>query len=494
MTYLDYVIQGISEGIEWIFGNWLYINIFLAVVMVFFQRNEPEGVWAWLLLLYFIPIVGFVLYMVLHQDFKKRHMFLVKEIEDGMNVSAHRKSSKALSERYFYITDPEMIQYNHLVRYNQETGAAVYTEDNHVEIISDGRIMFGRLLEEIDKAQHFIHMEYYIIQDDVVFDEIKKHLYMKVKAGVEVRILYDALGSRSMVKTRWQELEEHGIKTGNFFPARLQSFHIRINYRNHRKIVVIDNRVGFVGGYNIGREYISLDKKFGYWRDTHLLLNGSAVIALAIRFALDWNYAVKENLFLRGAFFEEHASGVKGNTGVQIITSGPDSREAQIRNTYVALIHGAKKHIMIQTPYFIPDQTVMSALEIAVRSGVNVYLMIPCKPDHPFVYWATYSYMGDLLQRGARCYIYKEGFLHAKGIIVDGEVASYGTANMDIRSFKLNFEVNAVIYDRKAAQELERLFLCDLVRCEEITWDAYRRRSFSIRLKEQVFRLLSPVL
>lgn len=489
---MENIISVIGEGFRWGLDNWFYINILLAVVLVFFQRNEPEGVWAWLLLLYFIPIVGFVLYLLLHQDFHKKHMFYVKEIEDDLNYSMNRQSGN-LPDTHFCITDSDMIQYNQLICYNQEAGAAIYTEDNTVEILSDGRVMFGRLLDEIDRAQQFIHMEYYIIQDDVMFDEIKKHLYAKVKLGVEVRILYDALGSRSMSVKKWKELEENGVKIGDFFPAKFGWLHIRVNYHNHRKIVVIDNRVGFVGGYNIGREYISLDKRFGYWRDTHLMLTGSSVLSLGIRFALDWNYAVKENLFLRGAFFKQ-SNRIQGNTGIQIITSGPDSKEPQIRNTYTAMIHGAEKRIDIQTPYFIPDQTVMSALEIAVRSGVEVRLMIPCKPDHPFVYWATYSYMGELLEKGARCFIYEGGFLHAKGIVADNEVVCYGTANMDRRSFKLNFEVNAVIYDKTIAQEMERLFEMDLLCCEEITIEKYNKRSFFIRFKEQLFRLLAPVL
>lgn len=490
---MEHVIYGIGAGFQWLLDNWFYINILLAVIMVFFQRNDPEGVWAWLLLLYFIPIVGFVLYLILHQDFNKKHMFYVKELEDELNATIHR-SSRGEPPIRFSIADPDMEQYNRLIRYNQEAGAAVYTEDNTVEILTDGRTVFGRILEEIDRAEHFIHMEYYIIQDDVMFDEIKKHLYAKAKAGVEVRILYDALGCRSMSRRKWKELNDNGIKTGDFFPAKLQWLHVRINYHNHRKIIVIDNRIGFVGGYNIGREYISLDKRFGYWRDTHMALTGSSVVALNLRFALDWNYATKENLFLKSDYFQEHYPPVRGNTGVQIITSGPDSREAQIRNTYVAMIHGAKKRILIQTPYFIPDQTVMSALEIALRSGVEVKLMIPCKPDHPFVYWATYSYMGDLLEKGARCYTYSDGFLHAKGLVADGEVACYGTANMDIRSFKLNFEVNAVIYDRRIAGEMEETFERDVLQCKEVTWAAYIRRGPVIRIKEQISRLLSPVL
>ena len=183
---------------------------------------------------------------------------------------------------------------------------------------------------------------------------------------MEVRILYDSMGCRSMRRSDWKWLEQHGIKTGDFFPASLKWLHVRVNYRNHRKIVVIDGKVGFIGGYNIGREYISLDEKFGYWRDTHLVLYGSAVNALQVRFALDWNYATKENLFLQQKYFQDHPEQWKGKTGIQIITSGPDSKFQQIRDNYVSLMHKAKKRIYVQTPYFIPDETILSALIIAV--------------------------------------------------------------------------------------------------------------------------------
>lgn len=275
-----------------------------------------------------------------------------------------------------------------------------------------------------------------------------------------------------------------------------------MNYRNHRKIVVIDNKVGYVGGFNIGREYISRDPKFGYWRDTHLKLTGGSVLSLQIRFALDWNYAAGENLFKDMRYFETGADLFRLDQvdpgihplGIQIIASGPDAVSRQIRDNYIRLFAKARDHIYIQTPYFVPDDAVLSALQIAARSGVDVRLMIPCKPDHPFVYWATYSYVGDLLSAGARCYTYENGFLHAKGVMTDGRVCSYGTANMDIRSFELNFEVNAVIYDEETTKELENIFIEDLKLCKEITREGYASRDLWIRVKEQCSRLLSPLL
>ena len=260
---------------------------------------------------------------------------------------------------------------------------------------------------------------------------------------------------------------------------------------------MIDGHVGYVGGFNIGREYLGRDPKFGYWRDTHLKLTGDAVISLQIRFALDWNYAAKENLFRDSRYFADNRvprEQFYDPLGIQIITSGPDSQQRQIRDNYLQLIHRARHHIYIQTPYFVPDDAVLSALKIAAESGIDVRLMIPCKPDHPFVYWATYSYVGEMVAAGARCYTYENGFLHAKGLMVDSRVSCYGTANMDIRSFELNFEVNATIFDEESTERLEEIFLEDLTRCREVTKEVYEARGLWVRIREQGSRLLSPLL
>ncbi len=488
------IVEVMTAILHWILDNLYIINIVFAIAVVFFQRKSPKEVWAWLLLMYFIPIVGFILYMVVNQDMYKRHMFQIKEIEDKLNASIRKLEERIQKEKRKLLPD-ELKEYANLVHYNMDTTGSVYSDDNTVEIYTDGNAKFDRLIEEIDKAEKFIHIEYYIIKKDELFARIREHLIEKVKQGVEVRILYDSMGCRTMWKKDWKELNRYGIKTGDFFPAALKWLHVRINYRNHRKIVVIDNKVGFVGGFNVGREYISLDPKFGYWRDTHLILHGSSVADLEMRFALDWNYATKENLFLNGEkYFAKNESVSQGNKGMQIITSGPDSKYPQIRDTYLSMMHKARKRIYIQTPYFIPDEPILTALKFAARAGIDVRLMIPCKPDHPFVYWATYSYMGELLEAGAKCYTYENGFIHAKGITVDGKVTCYGTANMDIRSFALNFEVNAVIYDMETARDMEQIFEKDMEHCKEVTWNEYSHRNLWVRIKEQVSRLLSPIM
>ena len=456
------------------------------------QRKEPKSAWAWLLVLNALPGVGFLLYLLAGTDMHKRRMFQIKGIEDQVS-DAVRRQEYTVRSRILERKNPELSGFSDLVYFNLESGGAVLTGDNEVKIFTDGNDKFDALIEDIRNAKHYVFLQYYIIKDDVLFSRIREVLLEKAAQGVEIKILYDAMGCRSVHKKMWKELERSGIDTAVFFPALLGPLHLRVNYRNHRKIAIIDGTIGYVGGFNIGKEYIGLDPKFGHWRDTHLRIRGSAVTALAIRYIQDWDYAARENLFSRPEYlvYPEEACG---DTQIQIISSGPDSSLQVIRDNYLRLIHKAKKRIFVQTPYFIPDESILTALKMAVLSGVEVNLMIPCKPDHPFVYWATYSYMGELVMAGANCYTYDNGFLHVKGVSIDGEACCFGTANMDIRSFSLNFEVNAMIYDEETAREMERIFREDLKLCTRITKDMYQGRSLWIRFKEQICRLLSPVL
>jgi len=470
-----------------------YISIIFAVIIVFFQRKDPKTVWTWLLLLYFIPIAGFILYLLIGTDMHKRKIFKTKAVRDRFNKVVQRQEQAIRSKELEYIV-PEITGYSDLVMYNLETMGAVLTNDNDLDIFTDGNDKFEALLEDIRNAKHFIHIQYYIIKNDVVFERIRTELVRKVSEGVEVRILFDAMGCRFVSGRLWKDMEKAGIKTAEFFPAFLGKLHLRMNYRNHRKIVVIDNEIGYVGGFNIAKEYVGLDERFGYWRDTHLRIKGTAVSGLAARFLLDWNYASGDNLLAEQKYLSGYKIGTKDCCEMQIISSGPDSMEQTIRDNYVRLIHKAEESVYIQSPYFIPDEAMMTALCTAIYSGIEVNIMIPCKPDHPFVYWATYSYIGDLVMAGANCFIYENGFLHSKGIIVDEKVFCYGTANMDIRSFALNFEVNTIVYDAVKATEMTAIFKNDLKFCKKITKDSYAGRSLGIRIKEQVSRLLSPLL
>lgn len=483
----------IGAVIRFFFEHLIIWNMLFAIIIVFFERRNPKSVWAWLLLLYFIPVLGFVFYLFLGTDMHKRKMFRIKEVEDNLNDMIHRQ------EYNLKTGSPETVNsdisgYTDLVMYNLETNGAMLSDENDVDYYIDGNAKFDALIADMEKAEKFIHIQYYIIRNDVLFQRICEVLTRKAREGVEVRLLFDAMGCRTVRHSFWKKLNEQGVKTAEFFPASLRRLHLRLNYRNHRKIVVIDNKVAYVGGFNIGKEYIDLDKKFGHWRDTHLRIRGEAVLTLQLRFLLDWSYASKEDMSGKGNLFQAPEPGVRDHCRMQIISSGPDNTAQQIRDNYLRLIHKAQESIYIQTPYFIPDEAMLSALIIAVHSGIDVNIMIPCKPDHPFIYWATYSYIGDLVMAGAKCYIYENGFLHSKGIIVDDRVLSYGTANMDIRSFALNFEVNAVIYNSRKAREMVDIFRNDLKYCTQLTKDLYASRKLVVRFKEQVCRLLSPLL
>lgn len=485
--------QSIMPVISFVFGHLAYINVILAVIIVFFQRKDPKSVWAWLLILYFIPVMGFIFYLLIGTDIHKQKMFRTKEIEDKLS-DAIRRQEMIIKNQELEKNYPEMKDYSDLVLYHLQVSGAVLTDDNHVSFLVDGKEKFQTLLEDMEQAKESIHIQYYIIKNDEVFSAMKEVLLRKIQEGVEVRILYDAMGCRTIRKKEWKQLDRMGIETSEFFPAVLRRMHLRLNYRNHRKIVVIDGKVGYVGGFNVAREYIGMDEKFGYWRDTHMRITGSAVQALQGRFILDWNFAQRNHPLQFEKYLTEPEQTTEHRCPVQIVTSGPDSRYQTIRDTYLRLIHKAKKSIYIQTPYFIPDEAIFNALLIAARSGIEVNVMIPCKPDHPFVYWATYSYVGDLILAGAHCYTYENGFLHAKGVVVDEMVLSYGTANMDIRSFALNFEVNAIIYDREKSEEMIGYFKEDLKVSKLITKNVYLSRPLIIRIKEQVSRLLSPLL
>ena len=487
------VLEGCRKIPEFLAGNILAVNTVFAIVVVFFERRSPKSVWAWLLLLYFLPIVGFLFYLLLGMDMHKRKLFRIKEVTDSVQEAAdaqeHNQKSMDLEQ-----LEPHLETYRELILYNLKAADAVLTGDNDVDIFTDGNQLFDTILQDLEQAKWFIHIQFYIIKNDVLFERIREVLARKAAEGVEVRILYDGMGCRSVSHKFWRACNAQGLETAEFFPALFRRVHLRMNYRNHRKILIVDNEVAYVGGFNIGREYVDLDEKLGHWRDTHLRICGSATLSLQLRFLLDWNYAAGKNLFGNPKYYTETAYGKRDFCKVQVIAGGPDHKGQIIRDNYLGLIYKAKKSIYIQTPYFIPDEAVLDALRMAVLAGIQVNIMIPCKPDHMFVYWATYSYIGDLVMAGANCYTYDNGFLHAKGMIVDGRVLCYGTANLDIRSFALNFEVNAVVYDEVKATEMEEYFKQDLKDCTRITREEYAARPPIIRLKEQICRLLSPLL
>ncbi|MCK1997158.1 cardiolipin synthase [Psychrobacillus psychrodurans] len=471
----------------------LILNISLAIALIFLERRDASATWAWILVLFFIPILGFGIYLLFGRKLRKKTLFRW----EGKNKIGIDKliefQMEAIEDDSFDFRLDDAMHYKELIVMHLHNNQAVLTQDNKVEIFIDGREKFDALIRDIEHAKDHIHIQYYIFRLDSLGQQIYQALLEKAKQGVKVRILYDDTGSRSLRKKHFKELIALGGRVEAFFPSIFPLINPRMNYRNHRKIVVIDGRIGYIGGFNVGDEYLGLKKKFGYWRDTHLRIEGSSVHPLQTRFILDWNQASTEHdIEYSDIFFP--AIPMKGSVGLQIVSSGPDSEWEQIKNGYLKLIMMAKKYIYIQSPYFIPDASFMDTLRIACLSGIDVRIMIPNKPDHIFVYWATYSYVGDLIKAGAKVYIYQNGFLHTKMIVIDDEASTVGTANIDVRSFKLNFEINAFIYDRETSHQLAELFEEDMKLSTEMTMEVYESRSRIIKFKESLARLISPIL
>lgn len=474
------------------------VNFLVILNLVFREKRNIETTIAWVLILSTIPALGFVLYFAFGRGISKDNMFKIKETEDKI-LKSYIMDTHARLE-YANKFEPDLMAHKDIIYALANSNNAHFTSNNSVDIYEKPRDFFDSLLYELKQAKEYINIQFYIFKDDNIGKEIIDVLLEKSKQGVEVRLLYDAVGSRLLSEKSINELKKAGVKIGSFFPSFMKIVNFNLNYRNHRKIVVIDGNVGFVGGNNIGDEYLGEDPKFGYWRDTHLKLVGDSVRDLNIRFILDWRYTTQENLDLN-KYFTKTNDDINnksncGNVGLQIVSSGPDITELdEIKYGYMKMIQNARKYVYIQSPYLILDKTLVDILRVACLSGIDVRIMIPSKPDHPFVYWATYSYAGDLLKFGAKLYTYdKDAFLHAKTVVMDDSICSIGTANMDIRSFELNFEVNAFMYSSDIAKRQRQIFEEDILKSKEITLDIYNSRSGYIKVKESISRLLSPVL
>jgi cardiolipin synthase len=466
----------------------LILNSLLAFSLIFIERKDPTTTWAWLLIIMVLPILGFSIYVMFGQNLSRQKIFKEKIKNDE-------------NKRKFLIDTYESNYYSHdggekfsdLRKLNFNHSGAKYRINNKVKVYTNGEDKFKQLLEDIRNAKKYIHVEYYIFRADTLGKSILEEITKKVQSGVEVRLLVDSMGSRKLTKKALRKYLNVGGKFALFFPGILPHINTRINYRNHRKIVVIDGEYGYVGGFNVGKEYINRDKEFGFWRDTHVRIQGEAVGDLNERFLLDWCYASGEKINDYDKYAEEIPEGF-GDVGIQIVTSGPDHKEEYIRNSYLKLINNAKKNLYLETPYLVLDSPILESLKISALSGVDVRIIIPGKPDHFFMKWAASSYVGELLEAGIKIYCYENGFIHAKTIVADSSVMSIGTANLDIRSFKLNFEVNAFIFDDRIAKDGEMQFMKDIRDSEEITKEVYDSRSISLRIKESLIRLVSPIL
>lgn len=470
----------------------LIANFILVIGLVFVERKNPEATLAWILVMMFLPVVGIVFYLVFSQNIARMKLFRLTLDERIYQTNALHKMAKAIDDGTFEYANDATKEWVELVKLNLNYGNSYLTQHNDVRILSDGVDKFENLKRDILNAREYINIEYFIIKWDEVGKELIEILTKKAEEGVTVRLLMDALGSRKITNRRVKGLREAGGHVGFFFKPKLKILAMKLNYRNHRKLVVIDDKIGYIGGFNIAREYLGRKEKFGYWRDCHLRIEGEAITDINARFLLDWRYVSNEKINIKEILKRE--INHDGESAIQIVSSGPDNEKEQIKRAYMKMITSAKEHVYLQTPYFVPDASIHESLKMAALSGVDVRVMIPCKPDHIFVYWATYWYCSELLRSGVKVYIYDNGFLHAKTLSVDGKVCSIGSANFDNRSFRLNFEANAFVYDEKVAKSMDELFENDITKSHELTQELYDERSAWIKVKESISRLLSNVL
>lgn len=518
---------------------WLVLGIIFGLVVVFAERRNPAVTWAWLMVITLIPYVGFIIYLLVGLDSRKYKVFAQKAERDIALLSEYIKAEgdSFLSEQKQIIGARNILRMpgtehiNDMVYLNFFSGNGAFTKNNRVKLYHDGISHFDDLLMDIKLAKRFIHVQYYIVRDDETGRRLIGALAEKAESGVDVRFIIDGMGCFFTPRRLFKPLIKVGGKLCEFLPPHF----IRINFRNHRKVTVIDGVVGYVGGLNVGDEYRGMTKRFGFWRDTHMRLTGEAVRQLQLRFMMDWNFCCdhlhisQEKLAIADKYFPRltynlgneakrrnakrqygdrqygdrqpnaHHAGVGQSSeyqgiSMQIVSSGPDTAQHNIQHAYLKMISEADKSIYIQTPYFVPDDSLFESLRIAALSGIDVRIMIPAIPDHPFVYWAALSYLGDLIGVGVKCYQYQRGFVHSKILMIDSLVCSVGTANVDIRSLKLNFEINAFIYDSDVARQLENQFTNDIEDCQLMDSEWYNARGQWTKVREAVSRLLSPLL
>lgn len=482
-----------------------YILSAIVSIKLILENRDPSKTLIWVLIFMLFPVLGILIYAVLGRNIRKIKMKKAYKMANTMkkeNLLFNLDEMKELAQGQSTMIKEGKLPYSENIDFRVlrvvslllNTGIFPFTINNNVEIYVDGNEKFKNLVKDIRNAKDHIHLEYFIIKDSTIGEKIKKELIEKAKSGVKIRIIYDDVGCWRFWFHRkfFNEMRAHGIEIIPYLKGKITiPIGGQLNYRNHRKIVVIDGKIGYTGGINIGDEYIGKNKKFGYWRDTHIRIEGSSVYMLQMIFLTDWYYNTKEVLLKEKLFPKLN---IKGNAMMQIVASGPDSDWESMHYAYFYAICQAKKSIYIETPYFIPDESLLKALKCAALSGVELIILFPKIADHKIVNTASYSYFQEILESGGKVYLYNKGFLHSKVIIIDDFMASTGSANMDLRSFKLNFEVNAFIYDRKIIEEIKKDFMMDLGDSEELERIKFESRNTFMKVKESISRLFSPLL
>lgn len=476
----------------WVFISYIVLNTLLLLAMIFLERRKLSSVISWLTILTFLPGVGFIIYLIFGSGLSwrvkkliRKHKLYTVEYDESL------QSAFSISQT----AKKNLLQDESTIKCCYNYGSAL-CPNNKINFLTSGQIAIENILKDIESAKESINVEYYIFANDKVGQKVMNALIKKAKEGVKVKLIYDSIGSLKAPRRFFRKLKKAGGGVAEFFPPfmHIRLVNMKLNYRNHRKIIVIDGRIGYTGGVNIRDDHMGLKKKVSPWRDTHLRIEGTGVYALQNIFLNDWRYVKNENLdtkdYVAAGYFPKLEK--KDDAFVQVLASGPDSNIQTIKEVYVKLITNAKSEICIQTPYFIPDETFMAALRIALASGVKVKIMVPYKPDYKFVYWATLSYLKDMADLGANIYFY-DGFVHAKTLMIDDNKISVGTCNIDNRSFGLNFEDTVLIYDKECVEDYREIFKQDLNNCIEVDSKYFKKKKSLNKFAQAFFRLFSAI-
>lgn len=467
-----------------------YVLALVAIVMILLKNINPTKTLSYIIVLAVFPVLGLVVYYFFGQDYRKFRMFKKRALLNQVNVQNWTEKVKILEDKAYDLSSKILDGNTKIINLIDEQRYAPVTLYNEAQILVNGEEKFKRLFEDIQNATSSIHMEYYIIQNDEIGTELIGYLCAKSEQGVEVKINYDPVGS-SISGNTLTTLKKAGVEVHPFMPIYFPWFASKINYRNHRKIVVIDGVIGYVGGINIGDEYVNADGR-RYWRDTHLRIHGQAAGMLQLYFLLGWNFVSDQNIEVKDKWFPK--AKVTNQLPIQIISSGPDMKWANIMEAMFTAINSAKRYVYLTTPYFIPNDEISLAMITASKSGVDVRLLIPKTCDSRIAQYATYSYLTILLKAGVKVYFYEKGNIHAKTIVADDVFSTIGTANMDNRSFHLNFEINAMIYDGDTALQMHEMFMNDLEDSKIMDFDRWEKRNVKQRLLESFCRLWAPLL
>ena len=461
----------------------VYLAVILfTIVIVLLDNRNPVKTMAWVLVLVFLPVVGLAFYFFFGRNTRKERLISKKGFS--------RLSKRPMAEYQAQEALGDFTGRNQLIPFFHRVSNALPFEGNGVQVFTDGYSMYQELFRRIAKAKHHIHLVFYIFEDDAVGRLLRDLLIDKAREGVSVRLLYDDVGCWDVNPMFYDEMLCEGIEVRSFLKVRFPQFTSKVNYRNHRKLAIIDGKVGFIGGMNIALRYLK-GVPWGVWRDTHICLKGKAVYGIQTAFLTDW-FAVDRTLLTSAQYFPK--MDTVGTSVAQIVTSDPVGEWHDIMLGLVKAISCAQRYIYVETPYFLPTEQVMAAFQTAALSGVDVRLMIPKKADAFITHKGTMSYLDELMKSGVKVYFYRAGFLHSKLWVADDEWASVGSTNLDFRSFEHNFEANAFFYDEKTVCTMKEIFLEDMKKCMTLSQKIWDKRSFKNKIVESVVRLLAPLL